>query len=105
MKELATLPASIRERLEKARSLAHEGTFDDAQQLAQSAIRELARTSPELCGLLLAVQAGYIGISWETVEEHTIMERVEYKIFGIPVKTEWVPVTDRNKTTKKLSVF
>lgn len=105
MKELATLPASIRERLEQARSLAQQGQSHEAQTIVRDATTELARSNPELAALIFAAQAGYRGILWETLEEHTVMERVEYRFFGIPIKTAWIPITDRKRTTRTLSLF
>lgn len=100
MNELATLPASIRQRLELAQTLASQNRPQEAANVLSQVGAELARTHPELCALIAAAQMGYTRIDSIHSERTTGYERVEYKLFGFPIAEEWVPVTT-TKTVMK----
>lgn len=92
MKELATLPSSIRQRLELAQSLMNEDRPQEARTVLAQAAVELAKVAPELSTLVQAAAYGAKGIAGRIRERHTTMERVETRIFGLLVNEEWIPI-------------
>lgn len=105
MSELVTLPASLRQRLELAQSLATQNRPQEAAMVAHQAMAELARCQPDLCALLMAAEMGYHGISATTIEQRTTMERVTRTFLGFPIGEEWQPVTTTTMTTRTLRLF
>lgn len=98
MHELATLPTSLRQRLELARSLMNDGRPNEAQDVLAKAAVELARAAPELSAAVLAAAIGAKGVTGRIVESHTTMEKRQYSFLGIFFHEEWVPATT---TTEK----
>lgn len=92
MKELATLPTSIRQRLELAQSLINEKRPEEARTVLAQAAVELAKVAPELSALVQAAAYGAKGVVGRIRERHTTMERVETRILGFLVSEEWIPI-------------
>ncbi len=102
MNQLESLPTSIRERLELARTLQSNGDQRSADSVLQQAVVELARTQPEMCALLLSANLGYQGISATVVERTTVMIPRPITFCGFNVGEEWVALTTTKETTKHL---
>jgi len=105
MQSLETIPTSVREHLERAQALAtQQNTTPDPQAAVREAVRELARTQPEMCALIMAAQLGHQQVTNVVTEIMTSMERVEQKFLGIPIGEQWVPVTRTRTFTQTLRV-
>lgn len=105
MNELATLPASIRQRLEMAQSLADRGRTAEAHGAYSEVLAVLARSSPDLCAVLLATLMGKNGVTSTTVEERHFVQRIEHTFLGILIAEEWVPMTTRTTSTRTIKLF
>jgi len=105
MNELATVPTSLRQRLELAQRLFEDNHVEEGQQLLAQAHLELARMQPELCALIMAAQRGFRGIEATTVNEVTTMTRVQKTFFGLPLGEVWEPVTTTTVTKRTLKLF
>lgn len=92
MKELTTLPTSIRQRLELAQSLADENRPQEARAVLAQAAVELSKIAPELGAVVQAAAMGAKGIAGRICERHTTMERVERRCFGFLMEEEWIPI-------------
>ncbi len=99
MKELPSLPTSIRERLEQARQITPHSEDDG---LLRSAGTELARTNPSYAALIMAGQMGFEGIDHTTVEKVTTVHIVEHRVFGFKVSEEYIPLTNTRVSTTEL---
>lgn len=98
MKELATLPTSIRQRLELAETLTQQNRPEEAKSVLGQAALELAKTAPELCALVLAAACGAKSVAGRIQERKTTMERVQSNFLGIVVYDELIPVETRTTT-------
>lgn len=105
MRELATLPTSIRQRLEMASSLMDQNRPNEAETVLRQAGMEMARSNPELCALIMVALQGHRGFTSTTVEVRESVERIEHKFLGIPIAEEWVPVTTRITIRRAFSIF
>lgn len=98
MKELATLPSSIRQRLELAETLTQQNRPDEAKSVLAQAALELAKSAPELCALVLAAACGAKGVAGRIQERKMTMERVQTNFLGLVVHEELIPVEIRTTT-------
>ncbi|MBS1722964.1 MAG: hypothetical protein JSS66_08440 [Armatimonadetes bacterium] len=103
--ELATVPRSLRERLEQVQALVSQGRPAEAETQLRAAETELARSRPDLYMILQAIRHGYRGIQFEDAEYNTYMQRVEKRWWGILVGEDWVPHTTTRRTVKRISFF
>lgn len=92
MIETSTLPASIRQRLELAQTLSDDNRPRDAQAVFAEACVELAKTAPELCGVLVSSAVGKNGFFVKKREVTESVERIEYRVFGFLVQEDWKPI-------------
>lgn len=79
MIELNTLPASVRTRLERAEALLSQNRPDQAQVIYSEIGRELAKTHPEICGLLVAAQMGFRQLSYQEIETSECVKKIPIK--------------------------
>lgn len=100
MKELITVPTSIRERLEQAQLLAKQDKYDEAEALLKQMGTELASTRPELHALLIAGYMGFAQTSAEEIETNTQFQKEEFKLLGVTIWEKWVPRTTTRKVNK-----
>lgn len=103
MKEAVSLPRSLRDRLDLAQDYLCEGRSGAADQVINNAMSDLARSSPELFTILMAIQHGYRGVRYENVEATTSMQRVEKRWCGFVVGESWTPHTTIKRTVKTIS--
>ncbi|MBA4293190.1 hypothetical protein C0431_09485 [bacterium] len=102
MKELTSLPASVRYQLSKAENLTAQGRPAEAQNALAEAIVTLAKTSPELCGLLLAMHAGKKRLTLTQVQEEKRTTTSERRALGIKYGTDTHRETVRKVNTRTI---
>lgn len=100
--ELATVPQSLRERLDQVQVLVSQGKQNQAVSVLKAAEGELARSHPELFTLLRAVRLGYQGIAMNETEVTQSHQLIEKRFFGILIERELKPITTVRSTTKTL---
>ncbi|MHB8636064.1 MAG: hypothetical protein ACYC96_06295 [Fimbriimonadaceae bacterium] len=103
--ELATLPASIRQRLELARELEAQHRPAEAANVAQNALYELARTSPSLCAALMAGQLGHRGIRRRVVEQTVTLVPIQQTFFGFSIGVSYHPRTETKTYTEEIGFW
>lgn len=102
MKELTSLPASVRLHLAKAEEATNQNRPIAAQNALAEAMVILARTSPEMCGLLLALHAGKKELILTQVQEETKITLTERRALGIRYGTETYRETVRKVHTRTI---
>lgn len=96
MNDLATLPLSVRQQLERASQVPARVQPDDPRTAVQAVLRELAGKQPELCALLLASQMGYHELSVSQSEWSSNTERIDRRAFGFNIGVdETTTITER----------
>ena len=104
MNELTTVPYSVRKQLDELRSIQAQGRTSEAASFARQIAVELARTSPELCVLVLTSIHGFTELS-VCESETTMTEKVvPRKLFGreISYKVEQLATNTKREKTWRL---
>jgi hypothetical protein len=102
MRDLVNLPASVRNQIERAHTLAQTGQPQAATNALQSALVELARSTPELAGLLMGTQMGFTQLTFTHTEEDVRTTRTPRQIFGITVGEDVSTVTTGRTVTRTI---
>jgi hypothetical protein len=116
MKELANIPKSIADEIQKAADLLAESRLPvspstpaqvaaEKRNEALAILDRIATTQPHLSALLLGTLAGFTQLEDITVDESTEYRQIERKWLGLTVAVESIPVTTTRtvKRTFKLS--
>ncbi len=107
MKDLSTIPLSVRQQLERAEKQAQEilpmDTQAALQRGLQEAFAELAKQDPALCGLLFVSMLGKSSItSTETVIDKRTVSTAK-KVLGVTYGVDETTTTDTRMRTRKIS--
>jgi hypothetical protein len=104
MIDITTLPATVRQHLEKSNALARQVQEAESDREFTAAVTELARTAPDLAALLVAASMGRREIEATLIEKMEFYERVERSFLGFSVGPEFVPLTTCKTVTKRLVI-
>jgi hypothetical protein len=102
---LASIPTSVRQHLERAQTLAAQGNYSAARSAdvaRRQATAEVAKTSPEIYALLMAIELGYHEITATQTEITTGFEKIQKRFCGIDLGEQLVPVTTTRTVTRTL---
>jgi hypothetical protein len=103
MNELTTLPTSVRLHLERANTLASQSRGNEATAAFSSAAVTLARTNPELCGLLVAAALGFTELTVTQTDTHKETTRTAKRVMGVKYGEDVSTSTKSNTSTRKIS--
>lgn len=105
MKDLLSLPTSMRTRLERENELASQNTVvqrgDTRAPIVLSTTDEIAKRRPELSALVAAAHLGFHELSSIEHDTSITYRRVPHKFLGIEVGESWVPVQTQRITRKQ----
>jgi hypothetical protein len=102
MKELATMPLSVRQQIERAANLARQNRPSEAKAAFEAAVIELARHDPKMCGALVGLVLGHTTITATEVATNRKVVRNAKKVLGITYSSDEVTTTDTSTVTKKI---
>jgi hypothetical protein len=102
MKDLTSLPASVRYQLSKADHLAEQGRPAEAKNALAEAMVTLARTDPASCALLLGTQLGFKELSGSQRNITTTTTRTKRHALGVCYGEDVTTVTTENLVTRSL---
>lgn len=102
MKDLTSLPASVRYQLSKADHLVEQGRAAEAKNALAEALTTLARTNPEYCALLLGSQLGFKELSGSQRNITTTTTRTKRTALGVCYGEDVTTVTTENLVTRSL---
>lgn len=92
MTDIVTVPQSILQRLEQVQSLNAQNRRPEASAALAQVFSELARSQPELCGLLMATQLGHRQVTFQQTVTNVNSVVNDRRFLGITygqdVKTE-----------------
>ena len=101
LNEIRSVPASIRDRIERAESGMLPVTAGQLPELSASSL-DVLRSNPEILALLSAVAGGARQITAEYVETNTDVTDRERQVFGIRYGAEHSTVTTTKVVRKTI---
>ena len=104
MKDLTSLPASVRYQLSKADDLTERGCPAEARKALAEAFITLAQTNPEYCALLLGAQLGYNELSGTQRNVTTTTTRTQKRVMGVRYGEDVTTVRTENVVTRSLKL-
>lgn len=102
MKDLTSLPASVRYQLSKAEHLVEQGRPAEAKNALAEALVTLARTDPTSCALLLGTQLGFKELSGSQRNITTTTTRTRKTTLGVCYGEDVTTVTTESVVTRSL---
>lgn len=102
MKDLTSLPASVRYQLSKADHLIEQGRPAEAKNALAEALTTLARTNPEYCALLLGTQAGFKELVATQQNVTSTTTRTKRHVWGVCVSEDVTTVTTQAAMMRSL---
>ena len=103
--DLATLPTSLRERLEHFNELVRQGREQEAVVEYATVELELAKLRPDLLILLRGQDRGFHGfVATDSEVTHTL-ELFERKLFGFVLWNAWRPVSTTKTNSRTVKLF
>ncbi len=102
MIDLSNLPKSIQDSIKQAQA---SGDNRAAETMLRQAITDLARSNPELCGLVVGSQMGYQNLSSREVEETSHWERIPVRILGIEIGSRLQELTTTRVKERRWRLF
>lgn len=110
MNELASLPTSIRQRLEQAQAMLADNQQNTAQQataqqLVAEAVRTLASSNPELCALLIAGHMGFRGFAGSRTLTKVTTKEIPRKLWGFDFGHDVETTTETQTTSVSFRLF
>ena len=102
MKDLTSLPASVRYQLSKAEHLVEQGRPAEAKNALAEALVTLARTDPTSCALLLGTQLGFKELSASQRNITTTTTRTRKTALGVCYGEDVTTVTTESVVTRSL---
>lgn len=102
MKDLATMPLSVRQQIERAGTLAQQNRPQQARAAFEAAVTELARHDPRMCGALFGIMLGHTTMTATETTENRTMIRNARKVLGITIASDEITTTDTRSTTRQI---
>jgi hypothetical protein len=102
MKDLTSLPASVRYQLSKADHFVEQGRPAEAKNALAEALKTLAQTNPEYCALVLGTQLGFKELSGTQKNTTITTTRMKKRVLGVCYGEDVTTVTTENVTTRSL---
>ncbi len=102
MGDLATMPLSVRQQIERAGNLAQQNRPTEAKAAFEAAVTELAKHDPKMCGALFGLVLGHTTITATEVMTTQKVVRNAKKVLGITYSSDEVTTTDTSTVTRQI---
>lgn len=102
MKDLATMPLSVRQQIERAGALAQQNRPKEAREAFEAAVVELAKHDPNMCGALFGIVLGHSTLTaTESTENRTVIRNAR-KVLGITIARDEVTTSSTSSVTRQI---